>query len=734
MEAIKMPDSSAIGNLPSIYICAPVTPDEMVKAGFVNQFQAGNSDGTTRTVGAAYGPGTYSSLTLDGAKRCYRSYGNYMYECKIRGGFNGFIFFNANNPNCKAIRKYCYDVYGHIASVEEQLSKYMPKDDLNNVLRRYNNTVSSSSDFGHTQKHFYKYGIKGIVYDWQAWSSDSNNTNVHECVVPWDTTLVIPYRVSTDGGNTWRNLYNDESKLAFSHKADMKIQFYNYPTHGSEIYSDIYDSVFAWVQKKNGKYNIIEGDYEKYKPKEILPYDFDNIPTMYLNRMDDGNGGTTGGYFVGEINGIIVACCPQGYWDKFEFSWMEWSDFPAYMERMKGKEDPLYESIRKSIKKNLKEAFDEGLHNLRIPSEDEMIKGGNIRYVYRCCHENQLDSIMNNGQLRQFAGDNDGFWYGNGVYCNVELNGAIRGSKIGGYYDRDPKGWKYGNIIIKCALFGGFKDFLIFDEDLAKHYYRENYQLKDQVYAILCKDKNNVNAKAAADELWQRMEDIMRDDMPAKRYGMSAKHHFQSQCSVTTGMPHGLFPEKGNGIKDKEFYALCQEYDIRGIVYHGGNDGFSCVIYNYDECIPVAYSNDHGNSWEINKHIQQLLDRRAFDNDPIMKFGYQYKQLRYPIGYTSPFDGRKTGISVVQFKNGSWNYLDIQTGKVILPFRLDNEPSPIDSENGQFNVVYKGELLYCKPDAYWDDTIENDDGSNGSWMTWDTFKDYENNRRNTGTF
>lgn len=713
MEAIKMPDSSAIGNLPSVYICAPVAPAEMVKAGFVNQFQAGNSDGTTRTTGAAYGQGTYSSLTLEGAKRCARSgYGSYMYECKIRGGFNGFIFFNADNPNCKAIRKYCHDVYGHMASVEEQLAKYMPKDDLNHVLKNYNRSVSYSGHFGDAQEHFYRYGIRGIVYDWNAWGGGSNNTDVHECVVPWDTTLVIPYRVSTDRGQTWKNLYSEENKIAFSRKADMKIQFYNYRTHGPENYSDIYDSVFAWVRKSNGKYNIIEADYEGYKPKEIIPYDFDDIPTMYLNSMDDGNGGTTGGYFVGTIKGVMVTCMPDGYWDEFEDSWMEWSDFPTFMENKKAS---LRESIKKSFKKNIKEAFDEGLHNLRLPSQDEMLNDGKVRFVYRCCHKAQLDSIMRNGQLRQFAGDNDGFWYGNGVYCNVELSGAIKGSKTGGYYDRDPEGWKYGNIILKCAVLGGFKNFLIFDEPLAKRYYGQNYQLKDQVYTILPKND--------ADKLWQKMEDIMSNDMPVRRYGMSAKHHFQNQCVVTTGMPHGLFPNKGNGKEDREFYALCQEFDIRGIVYHGGNDGFSCVIYNYDECIPVAYSLDNGKTFKNDKYDhQRVLDRNTFDNDPIMKFGYKFKELRYPIGYTSPYDGHKTGISVVQFKNGSWNYLDTQTGEVILPFRLDTEPSPISSEDGQFTVNHNGRIIYGCPEGFWDENAENEDGSYGSWMTWDEFK------------
>jgi hypothetical protein len=105
-----------------------------------------------------------------------------------------------------------------------------------------------------------------------------------------------------------------------------------------------------------------------------------------------------------------------------------------------------------------------------------------------------------------------------------------------------------------------------------------------------------------------------------------------------------------------------------------------------------------------------------------MKFGYKFKELRYPIGYTSPYDGHKTGISVVQFKNGSWNYLDTQTGEVILPFRLDKEPSPINSENGQFTVNYNGRYIYGCPEGFWDENAENEDGSYGSWMTWDEFK------------
>lgn len=749
-ESINIPSGKEFYSLPDLYVCAHVPPQDLVN-GWDRQFQTSEKDNDGKGGGGEmYGKGTYTSMTEEGGKRCfgYYGYGIFMYKAKLRDGFKHFLFFNLTSKTSYALRKGCYEAYrSYNLTLKEQLERNnVPPNVIARMESYERNDYYQGRGVGRHQEELYEYGIRGICYDWGGG---------HECCIPWDTTAIIPYAYSIDQGNHWHDLeevpvikdrdgkakaidYGNDTQPRqqfhvndiiknISRKADMRTQLCNVKRgHFRENYSSLYDAVFVAVCKNsNYKWNILKADNERYKPTFVSPIDFDCEPDI---SGLFGNDEDADGYYIAQVQGITIYGRPEdgegtpaGFYNEFTGELNTWNNFSAYVSDYNSAKNAMEESLSKSLRANLKEAFDEGLHGLRMPDKNEMVNGGKVRYIYRCCHLCDLDSIMDKGQLRQFAGNNDGFWYGNGVYCNIKLDGARNGSYNTGTPatgKRHPDGYKYGSCILKCALLGGFKNFLIFDETLAKHYYKEHYQLRDQVYAILPKDK--------ADWLWNKMEGIMRVDYVKSRWGMSSKDHFETQCEVTTGMPHSLFPNKGLGYPDEEFYALFQECDVRGIVYHGGNDGYSCVVYNYDECIPVAYSTDHGTTFHTDKYNHdKTIERLQYDNDPIMKFGYAYKKIKWPIAYISPFDGHKTGISLVQLKNNEWNYLDIQTGKTILPFNLKDCPdniTGIGEENGRFDVKYNGEVINCYPEGFWDKNVENEDGSYGSWMTWDAFK------------
>ena len=74
-------------------------------------------------------------------------------------------------------------------------------------------------------------------------------------------------------------------------------------------------------------------------------------------------------------------------------------------------------------------------------------------------HISVIDSIFKYGFNREFTGQNGGNMYGAGVYTVYNLKSS------------NEKARGYGNAIIKIKLLGGYKDFLIFSEQLAKQTY-----------------------------------------------------------------------------------------------------------------------------------------------------------------------------------------------------------------------------------------------------------------------
>ena len=47
-------------------------------------------------------------------------------------------------------------------------------------------------------------------------------------------------------------------------------------------------------------------------------------------------------------------------------------------------------------------------------------------FVYSVSYVDKLDSLFNNGFSRQFLGVNEGTDYGDGVYCNINIEDSFK--------------------------------------------------------------------------------------------------------------------------------------------------------------------------------------------------------------------------------------------------------------------------------------------------------------------
>ena len=317
---------------------------------------------------------------------------------------------------------------------------------------------------------------------------------------------------------------------------------------------------------------------------------------------------------------------------------------------------------------------------------------GNSTIVYSCTHKEFVDSIFEHGFHRAYAADNDknycgkNLFYGNGVYGSVELGdditpGYVSNEDMGGagaiylsrYRDSGKSdGLKYGNAILKCILVGGWNRFLIFDERLAKIVHKSNWRIEDQIRSL-------ATNPAAADTLINEFTNWKRRNPNSRIYNVDAGD------SRTTSFLHYLFKSSDSQFTQWEEYM--RKNGINGAVYHGGNDGYAWVSWNYTNVIPIEVSFNEGKSWIKKGDFEKAKERYLYDNDPVHRFGHMYKGIN-KFTTIVRIDGEVFPLNQVQTRDGKYNVLNNVTGKLVLPVNCDAQPAL--SRNGNIMFEYGG--------------------------------------------
>jgi hypothetical protein len=181
--------------------------NSLMKNGFSREY---NGSAT----GSLLGDGVYNNYDLESAKTRTRSYGKYIVQSYLQGGFQDFLIFNAD------IAK---EYYGSDWEIDKQIQKLFPpklaQDVLNHVKNNSrwwsqddsvytygclymndNATSSSNSTFyaastitGFLRGKINQTKVRGIIY------SDGHGN----CAFVRNFSEVVPYSVSPDDGETW---------------------------------------------------------------------------------------------------------------------------------------------------------------------------------------------------------------------------------------------------------------------------------------------------------------------------------------------------------------------------------------------------------------------------------------------------------------------------------------------------------------------------------------------------
>ena len=284
-------------------------------------------------------------------------------------------------------------------------------------------------------------------------------------------------------------------------------------------------------------------------------------------------------------------------------------------------------------------------------------------YVFRVGVKTQIDSIFKNGFSRQFLGSHEGTDYGDGVYCNINIEDSLKRLR----YTTD-------GCLFKCKIEGGISRYLVFNEKYARIAHGANYSIKDQVYNLFGED---------ADKVWRDFSSIMNVNHSAREHmhGRTAEL-LQVLLSPRNEPKRKLrmaIPDRCDRIRH-EYEILFKKHNIQGVIYRGMNDGLCLVAYDFGKCIPVAYSLNAGHTWLEKEFEGSTVDVQK-------KYALMYKKVFYPIRID--FDGETYEFSRVQKKNGKYNFIEIESGEEISTVDFDSA-TDMNPETGYFDIEYGG--------------------------------------------
>lgn len=299
------------------------------------------------------------------------------------------------------------------------------------------------------------------------------------------------------------------------------------------------------------------------------------------------------------------------------------------------------ESLREYIKNILLESNTPFGLNVKGDLTIDDIKSGVPLYHRPKGGDDVLKSLFTYGFSREFTNTNGGNMYGPGVYTVYNLRSS------------QTHATGYGKNIIKAYLLGGYKDFLIFNPDMADAVFKNKSDIKDQ----------------------------LREYLPQKLAEDVIKH---VNLYYTKGMRSSVLAKRFCDYIGKRLNGT----RVRGFVFTGGHDGDVCVVRDFSSIIPYAVSKDNGRTWTT--MITDGLIKRAglsVDTD----FKYKHAKDEQDKKMFDDVSDRAINGFVMVHKDNQINFINVKTDKLISNTWFDIATN--FNEDGYAEVNVNGETF-----------------------------------------
>lgn len=323
-------------------------------------------------------------------------------------------------------------------------------------------------------------------------------------------------------------------------------------------------------------------------------------------------------------------------------------------------------SIMEEFKDNsLNESVSEVFTHKNYDQFRKSIKDSKNVFIYRSTDPKTAKIEFENGSNREFSGTSGdaSLYYGLGVYCVRDTISLFCS--------------KYGMGVVKFMLKDGFKDFVIFDNDLrskvdpGKSVYDEIIKLvpqdvikdindglrnNDRIFYSIKDDlrTNGINA-------FKNMKSINDYHRTLGNISNTAKY---AKAFIMTLLGHSINDPVAPAVRDER---LLSKTRIRGIVFTGAADGHVVVVRDFNSLMPVDYSVDGGRTWEVEndngKFTKDNFDKINTNVDPYYLYRGEYGDVSFRAHPTGDF-------SLVNGKQG-YNWKDIWFHRSLLPIDVD---------------------------------------------------------------
>lgn len=312
---------------------------------------------------------------------------------------------------------------------------------------------------------------------------------------------------------------------------------------------------------------------------------------------------------------------------------------------------------------------EEAMQNQRdIALAQQLMNDPNNEVIWRCFKSTTETSIFQNGYTSEYFGDGEGSMYGNGVYFFRKPQGALWRVGTGGVGDK----------IMKCVILGGFKDFLIFDKNLAikyygtadltvqfKHFFRDQRLVDD----MLQKAKEQCGKPGTNNHTGQRLISNTMGDYTAPIAKLFSNTH-----------------DQGFGYMQGFFHEYIKKSKVRGIIYSGGQDVWAGILFNPREIVPIATTFDRGNNRTVDetgdiKGWKLGFSERLLKNIQTHGDTYVIGEKLKTFGIISDYEkggSTENGCLKVILKNGRPSLFDLSLQDVYI--QDQNNPLPQELE------------------------------------------------------
>ena len=165
-------------------------------------------------------------------------------------------------------------------------------------------------------------------------------------------------------------------------------------------------------------------------------------------------------------------------------------------------------------------------------------------------------------------------------------------SYIYGSPKNDPRNGKIKGVMLLCKTLKPhpFRSFLIFDEEMAKTIYHNNWRLLDQLRLIL--GEKMFNEKMSSNMSLRKIGAFSKS---AEKFIKSRDESDQDTLQAYNKMYY-----RGEGALLAN--EACEDRDInkriRGLIFHGPGDGYVAIFRDYNALMPIGVSHDLGHTFE----------------------------------------------------------------------------------------------------------------------------------------